>query len=140
MRKSFSVAWKGSIQPRKQRKYRAEAPLHVKQKMLASHLSKELRQKYKRRAFGLRKGDTVKIMNGEFAGKSGKIAEVDLKSLRAYVEGVQIQKKEGSKVNVFIPASKLMITELNLDDKERNNALKKEEKTEAKENKKEAKK
>lgn len=133
MKKQFSTSWKGSKQPRKQRKYRAKAPQHVKQKMLSAHLSKELRAKYSRRAFGVRKGDTVKIMNGEFKGKSGKIIAVDLIRLRASIEGIQMQKKEGSKVNVFIPVSNLLITELNLDDKMRVDSIKKENKTQVKE-------
>ncbi len=132
MKKQFSTSWKGSIQARKQRKYAAEAPLHIKQKMLASHLSKELRQKYKRRAFALRKGDTVKVMNGEFRKKTGKISDVDVKNQRAAIEGMQITKKEGSKVNVFFAASNLMITELNLDDKKRLDSIRKENKIEIK--------
>jgi len=124
MKKNFSVAWKGSKQARKQRKYAAEAPNHIKQKMLASHLSKELRAKYGKRAFSIRKGDTVKIMNGEFKKKTGKIADINLMKMKVSIEGIQIGKKDGSKVNIYFPASNLMITELNLDDKERLNSIK----------------
>jgi len=138
MKKQFSTSWKGSKQARKQRKYKAEAPLHIRQKMLAAHLSKELRTKYGRRAFALRKGDTVKIMTGESRGKSGKVSEVDLKKLRVAIEGIQITKKEGSKVNLYFQNSNLMITALNMDDKKREDSIKKEQRTQ--ENKKEAKK
>ena len=34
MKKEFSKNWKASKQPRKQRKYRANAPLHLKRKMI----------------------------------------------------------------------------------------------------------
>jgi len=34
MKKIFSTHWKASKQPRKQRKYRAKAPLHIKRKFL----------------------------------------------------------------------------------------------------------
>ena len=132
MKKNFSTSWKGSKQARKQRKYAAEAPSHIRQKMLASHLSKELRVKYGRRAFALRKGDTVKIMNGEFKKKTGKVTDVNLMKMKVIIEGIQISKKDGSKVNIYFPASNLMITELNLDDKERLNSIKKENKTETK--------
>lgn len=138
MKKEFSKAWKGSSQARKQRKYLANAPQNVKTKMLSSHLSKELRQKYQRRSFQLRKGDTVKVMNGEFKGKTGKVSVVDTRTLRVAIEGLQVMKKDGSKVNVYFRNAKLMITELNLDDKRRLDSLKKENKTEnkQKENKK----
>jgi len=119
----FSKSWKKSKQRRKQRKYRFEAPLHIKHKMLAGHLSKELRKKYSRRALALRKGDTVKIMKGTFKGKEGKVAIVDTKKMKVFVEGIQKSRKEGTKVNVLLEPSNLMITALNLDDKKRSNIL-----------------
>jgi len=125
MKKQFSSAWKASKQPRKQRKYRAEAPKHIKRKLISAHLSKELRQKYKRRAFAVRKGDTVKVMVGEFAGKSGKISIVDLMKMKVMIEGLQITKRDGSKANAPFNASNLMITELALDDKRRMESLNK---------------
>jgi len=126
MQKQFSTAWKASRQKRKQKKYAANAPLHIKQKMLSAHLSKDLRKKYGRRSFQLRKNDTVKIMNGKFKKKTGKVSVVDLKNIRAAIEGIQITKKDGSKVNVYFKASNLMITELGLDDKKRIESIKKE--------------
>jgi large subunit ribosomal protein L24 len=126
MKKKFSKAWKASKQARKQRKYLANAPRNIIGKMLSSHLSKELRQKYTRRSFQIRKGDTVKVMNGESKGKTGKVSSVDAKNLRVAIEGLQATKKDGSKVNLFFKASNLMITELVLDDKRRLDSLKKE--------------
>jgi large subunit ribosomal protein L24 len=123
MKKQFSTSWKGSIKPRKQRKYRAKAPIHVKRKMIASHLSKELRQKYGRRAIAVRKGDTVKIMVGTNTGKTGKIERIDSKTMKLYIEGIQITKKDGSKVSVPINYSNLLVTSLNMDDKERVNSV-----------------
>ena len=124
MKKEFSLGWKRSKQRRKQRKYLANAPLHIRRKLMSSNLSKELRKKYGRRSFPLRKNDVVKIMRGKFAGKTGKVNEVDLKRLRVSIEGIQNQKKEGTKVNVFFHASKLQIIELNLEDKKRQEQLK----------------
>ena len=138
MRKQFSKGWKASKQPRKQRKYRARSPLHIKRKFLSANLSKELRKKYKRRSVALRKGDTVKIMRGSFKGKTGKIERVEVKRERASIEKIQKSKKDGTKVEVFFNASNLQIRELNLDDKERIKSLNKEEKkkkVEKKENK-----
>jgi len=99
-------------------------PLHLKHKLLSSHLSKELREKFKRRSFPVRKGDSVKVMKGELAGKAGKISMINLKRAKVAIEGVQKQKKDGTKVNVYLRPSNLMITELVLEDKERDKALK----------------
>jgi large subunit ribosomal protein L24 len=132
MRKEFSTAWKASRQVRKQRKYVANAPLHIKRKMASSHLSKELRTKYARRSFVVRKNDIVKVMLGEFKGKTGKVTAVDLTKMKIIIEGLQMTKKDGSKANVLFHPSNLMITELNLEDKKRMESIKKENKVEAK--------
>ena len=119
MKQKFSKHWKASKQPRKQRKYRANAPLHVRHKMISANLNKDLRKKYGKRSFPLRKADNVKIMRGEFKNKTGKIVSVDLKRLRISIEGIQKSKKDGTKVNVWFNPSNLQIKELNLDDKKR---------------------
>lgn len=123
MKKKFSTKWKESRQPRKQRKYRANAPLHTLHKFLNSNLNKELRKKYGKRSFPLKKGDEVKIMNGEFKKKTGKISLVDTKNTRAAVEGIQRTKKDGTKINVYFHPSNLQIQELNLEDRKRKEAL-----------------
>ena len=119
----FSKTWKSSPKPRKQRKYLAEAPKHLKSKMLMAHLSEELAKKYNKRNARVRKGDRVKIMRGQFKKRTGKVAKVSLYSLRAYVEGIEFVKKDGSKVMYPMHPSNFMITELNLDDKERKKKL-----------------
>lgn len=119
----FSKSWKSSKQPRKQRKYRANAPLHIKGKFLAAHLSKELRKAYNRRGIRLRTGDKVKIMIGQFKKKEGKVERVDVKKERAYIAGIDILKRDGSKTQYPIHPSNLMITELNLEDKRRKEIL-----------------
>ncbi len=123
MKKDFSKHWKASRQPRKQRKYRANAPLHIKHKLMSANLKKDLRKKYGRRSFPLRKGDSIKIMLGEFKKKTGKIALVDLKKLRVSIEEIQRVKKDGTKINVWFDPSNLQIQELNLEDKERIKAI-----------------
>jgi len=136
MKQKWSKSWVSSKQPRKQRKYRANAPLHIKRKMIASHLSKELREKYKRRSFPVRKNDVVKILRGSFKGKQGKVSKVDTKKMKVYVEGIVRTKKDGTKVPVPLDPSNLMIVSLNLEDKKRVKALERKLKEkESKENK-----
>lgn len=117
MKKQFSTKWKASKQPRKQRKYRAKAPLHIRKKFVSVNLSKELREKYGKRNMIVRKGDVVKIMRGKFKGKQGKITEVKLKISKVVIEGIQVKKQDGSKVNVRLQPSNLQIIELNLEDR-----------------------
>ncbi len=119
MKQQFSTKWKASKQPRKQRKYIANAPLHLKKKFISVNLSKELRKKYGKRNISARKGDVVKIKRGKFKGKQGKILEVKLKVQKIIVEGIQVKKLDGSKVNVALRPSNLQIIELNLEDKKR---------------------
>ena len=121
--KNFSKAWKRSKKPGKQRKYRAKAPLHLKQKLIHSHLSKDLRKKFGKRSFGLRKGDKVKIMRGQFKKHEGKIERIDLKKQLAFVAGIESTKKDGTKRILGLHTSNLMIMEMNLDDKFRQKKL-----------------
>lgn len=115
MKKTFSKKWKASSQTRKQRKYRFNAPLHIKHKFLSANLSKELRKKLGIRNIEVRKGDSVKIMRGEFKKKTGKIASVDIKRTRVAIEGIQRKKKDGTKVNVYFHPSNLQILDMKED-------------------------
>lgn len=131
MKNKFSKNWDRSKQPRKQRKFRANAPLHIRNRFLGSNLSKELRKKYGKRSIPVRKGDKIKILRGESKGKSGKIERINIKTCKVYVEGMDVVKKDGTKRLVAFHPSNLSILELNLDDKKRTKSLnKKEEKKE----------
>ncbi|MBU2104880.1 MAG: 50S ribosomal protein L24 [Nanoarchaeota archaeon] len=119
MKQKFSTKWKASKQPRKQRKYLAKAPLHIRRKFLSVNLSKELRKKYGKRNIPVRKGDTIKIMRGKYKKKQGKVIEVKTKLEKIYVEGIQVKKTDGSKANIPLRTSNLQIVQLNIDDKKR---------------------
>jgi len=118
-----------SKKPRKQRKWRFKAPLHIRQKMVCSPLSKELRKKYNRRNLPVRKGDTVKVITGEFKGISGKVTEVNLKTYKIYVDGINIKKADGTEVHRAIDPSNVMITDLFIEDEERRSVLERKLKT-----------
>jgi large subunit ribosomal protein L24 len=123
MKQKFSASWTGSKQPRKQRKFRANAPLHLRRKMISVSLSKNLREKHDKRNFPVRKGDNVSIMRGEFKGKSGKIESVNMKKMKVVIDGIYRTKKDGSKVAVMFEPSNLQIKELVLEDKKRKVSL-----------------
>ncbi|MCL6500776.1 MAG: 50S ribosomal protein L24 [Candidatus Pacearchaeota archaeon] len=126
MKQKFSVKWKTSKQPRKQRKFRVNAPLHIKRKMLAAPLSKELKNKYGKKSLVVRKGDSVKIMKGAFKGKEGKILTTDIKKMVVSVEGIQRARRDGTKTNVLFRPSNLLITAIGTEDKKRIKIVKKE--------------
>lgn len=119
MKKEFSTAWVGSKQPRKQRKYILNAPVHIKRKFMSSTLSKDLRKKHSRRSIEIRKGDEVEVMRGKFDGKTGKVTLVNMKKMKIAIEGLQTSKRDGTKVNLWFHPSKVKITTLNMDDKMR---------------------
>ena len=123
MRSKFSADWNSSKKTRKQRKFRHNAPLHIKRRFLSSPLSKELRKKYSKRNIIIRKGDKVKITRGKFNEKNGSVEEVSIRKSRIYVTGAEFTKKDGTKARVALDASKVMITELNLSDKKRKEIL-----------------
>ena len=71
MENTFSTHWNKSTQIRKQRKYRYEAPLHIKGSFLGARLSKTLQKKYGQRSARVCVGDKVRIVRGQFAKKQG---------------------------------------------------------------------
>ncbi|MDY6865168.1 MAG: 50S ribosomal protein L24 [Halobacteriota archaeon] len=112
-----------SIQPRKQRRARYNAPVHRRNKFMRSSLSSELKKKYSKRNFGIIRGDTVKVMTGSFKGTEGKVQTVSIKDESITVDGVSISKADGSEVPRPIHPSNVMITKLNLKDKLREERL-----------------
>jgi len=112
MKQKFSTHWKGSKQPRKQRKYLANAPLHLRKEFVSINLSKELRKKVGKRNLPAKKGDKVKVCVGKFKGKTGKILTVNLKKSKIIVEEIQVKKQDGSKASVKLQPSNLQIIEL----------------------------
>jgi len=123
MKNKFSKHWKSSKQPRKQRKYRRNAPMNILRKFLSVHLSKDLIKKYGKRNIPIRKGDKVKISRGQFKKKTGKAEKIFLKRGKVLIEGITLTKKDGSKVPYLLQPSNLIITELNLEDKMRKKIL-----------------
>lgn len=112
-----------SKQPRKQRKLIYNAPLHIRHKLMSVKLSEELREQYKRRSLPVKKGDTIKVMRGDFKDHEGKIEKVDLKNYRVMIEGMSVQKPDGNKVYHSVHPSNVMIIELDLEDDERNEII-----------------
>ncbi len=108
-----------SAKPRKQRKGRFNADTHMRQKLVHSHIAKELKAKLniKKRSIAVRKGDTVKVMGGSNAGKTGKVNRVDLGRGFVYIEGIIRKNSKGKELMIPIRPSKVYITDLDMSDK-----------------------
>jgi len=104
-------------QPRTERKRLYNLPIHLNRRQMSSHLSGDLSEKYGRRSVVLRKGDTVKVMRGEFAGTVGKVIAVDTRTRKVEVEGVTVAKSDKTKVGRPVDPSNLLITKLDLNDR-----------------------
>jgi large subunit ribosomal protein L24 len=112
-----------STKPRKQRHMLYNAPLHKKHRMMSAHLAENLLLKYDRRSLPVVKGDTVKIMRGNFRGHEDKISKVNLIDQTVEIEGVTLTTAKGTKIAKPIHASTLLITKLNVTDKWRRKKL-----------------
>ncbi len=119
MKSLFSSSWKSSIQPRRQRKYLANAPLHARQKLVSVHLSKDLRKQYGRRSLPVRKGDEVKVLRGSHSGLKAKVSDVNVAKIRIYLEGQLRNKAAGKKAAIPFHPSNLLLTDAKLGDKKR---------------------
>jgi large subunit ribosomal protein L24 len=109
--------------PRKQRKMLFNASAHVRHKLMSAPLSPALLAQRGIKALPVKKGDTVRVTRGDHKGFEGKVSKVDLKHYCVNLEGLTREKVDGSTVFVAVHPSKIMIKNLNLDDKVRKAVL-----------------
>lgn len=114
-----------STKANKQRKARANAPLHMKKRMVSAHLSSALMSEFNVRSLPIRKGDTVKVIRGakDFRAIEAKVASVDLKSCKIIVENVTIPKADGTQKPKPVDPSDVLLTKLDLSDPWRKSKL-----------------
>src|ERR687885_415284 len=101
-------------------------PKHIRDKSICSTLTDELREQYNRRSVRVIKGDTVRVMRGEYTGIEGKVEKVNTRRGTLSIEGVQREKVRGGNVKVQIHSSNVRVSGLNLDDKYRQNKIRSE--------------
>ena len=109
--------------PGLQRKRLFQAQLNQRYKHFAAPLSPELKKARGTNSLPVRMGDTVRVMRGDRKKIEGKVSKVDRKRYRISVEGVTREKVDGTAIPVLIHPSKVMIINLNLDDKWRRRIL-----------------
>ena len=89
---------------------------HKRDKFLGANLSENLREQYGKRSMRVIKGDTVRILRGEYVGIEGKVEKVNTEKSTLSIEGVQREKIRGGNVKVQVHASNVQIISLNTDD------------------------
>jgi large subunit ribosomal protein L24 len=113
----------------KQRKALYNAPHHVRNKSVGSHLSEELIGKLGRKTARVVKGDTVRVVRGDedILGLEGKVTRVNTLNGRLIVEGITIAKADGTMTERPVHASNVVITKLDMKDNYRKRKLQYEE-------------
>ena len=96
-----------------------EADQQARYSMMGAHLSKELRTSHKTRSLAVRVGDTVKIMRGDWKGKSGEVTKVNYVRNRVFVKGITHKRATGKEAFIGFRPSNLMITALEGKEKRR---------------------
>jgi large subunit ribosomal protein L24 len=109
--------------PGKQRKAVWNASGSRARKLLSAPLSSGLETRHGIKSLPVRKGDTVKIVRGDFTGIEGKVTEVDRGRKRLFVEGVTRDKVSGTQTKMSVHASKVQLTNLVLDDRWRSKSI-----------------
>jgi large subunit ribosomal protein L24 len=116
---NWSKSWKSSTDPGKQRKYRRNAPQHVKDNLVSANLSHELRDELETRSLQLNLGDRVQVTRGDFKGSSGIISNINREDQKVYINGLEVERQDGSTSKVPFRPSNLQIQALNLENIER---------------------
>jgi large subunit ribosomal protein L24 len=98
-------------------------PKHILDARICSSLTDDLRKQYGRRSARVVKGDTDKVMRGEYAGIEGKVEKINTERGTLAIEGVQREKIRGGNVKVQIHASDVTIMSFNLQDTYRQTKL-----------------
>jgi len=98
-------------------------PKHRRDKLVGAVLEDSLRTQYGRKNIRVIKGDSVRIMRGEYKGVEGKVEKINTEKATFHIEGIQREKIRGGQVKVPIHSSNVMVISLNLDDNYRSKKL-----------------
>jgi len=95
------------------KRYHTEG-LHRRKARMHVHLSKDLRGKLKvkKRAIGVRQGDTVRIMRGPHKGKDAKVSRVSTAKRKVFLEGIAVKSARGKEKPLPLEASNLLLLAL----------------------------
>ena len=113
---NWSREWNSSTNPSKQRKYRDNAPMHVKDKLVSANLGQTLRDELGTRSLPVKIGDRAKVMRGDDKGAEGIISNIDREEEKIYINNLERQKTDGTVKEKALRPSNIQLQALNLED------------------------
>lgn len=116
---NWSSEWKSSKNQTKQRKYRTNAPMHVKDNFISANLNDVLRDELETRNLGIRIGDRAKVMRGDDKGAEGIVSNIDRDDGKVYINNLDRQRTDGTLKEKPFKPSNLQLQALNLEDEDR---------------------
>lgn len=108
-----------SKKPRKQRKYQYTISKNEAHKLMTAPLSKKLRDEKGFRNLPVREGDNVKIVRGQYKGRSGRVTRTDPQNQKIMVDGIVNKKTDSTEIPVPIHPSNVVIEKYNERDRAR---------------------
>lgn len=109
--------------PRRQRKARYTADTFERRIRMTVPLSRELRSRFRRRSLPVRKGDTVRVLSGSFAGREERVAKVDRRGYTVTLDNVTLKTADEKMKPLSLNVGHLVLTRLNLADPWRRRAM-----------------
>jgi len=109
--------------PRRQRRALYNAPTSERRRRMTVPLSRELRRRFRRRNVPVRKGDTVRVLSGSFAGREERVARISRRDYSVTLDNVTLKTAEEKLKPLALRTSHLVITHLNLADPWRRRSL-----------------
>ncbi|KAH7727067.1 60S ribosomal protein L26 [Aphelenchoides avenae] len=104
-----------SSSARKSRKRHFQAPSHIRRRIMAAPLSKDLRNKHGVRSTPIRIDDEVSVTRGHYKGNAGRVMRVYRKKFVIHVDKITREKANGATVHIGIHPSNVQITKLKMD-------------------------
>jgi ribosomal protein uL24 len=110
--------------PRRQRRALYTADTFERRRRMAVLLSRELRGRFHQRSVPIRKGDTVRVLDGSFKGREERVAKVDRRAYSITLDTVTLKTADEKMKPLGLRPGHLVITRLNLSDAWRRRSLK----------------
>lgn len=109
--------------PRRQRRRLYEAGHPERRRRMVVLLSRDLRKRFHARSIPVRKGDTVRVLSGSFAGREERVARVNRRDYSITLDNVTLKTVEEKLKALPLRPAHIVITRLNLADPWRRRSL-----------------
>jgi len=109
--------------PRRQRRRMYEADHGERRRRMVVPLSKDLRKRFHARSIAVRKGDTVRVLSGSYAGREERVARINRRDYTITLDNVTLKTTEEKLKALPLRPAHIVITRLNLADPWRRRSL-----------------